>query len=138
MCIRDSYKDDGSETEAAGDLTQLSGAVFKLEKFNGDTWEVYNPDQPTFTMNSHEGDSSYTSGYLEPGQYRITEVTAPVYSYTDSSSTQKVITFSLLELSLIHILGMVLRGRPDRRQAKFNVERRLPHKSRGCRRRHAG
>lgn len=91
------YKYDGSETEAAGDLTQLSGAVFKLEKFNGDTWEVYNPDQPTFTMNSHEGDSSYTSGYLEPGQYRITEVTAPVYSYTDSSSTQKVITFSLLE-----------------------------------------
>lgn len=90
------YKYDGAEGKNG--LTQLAGAVFRLEKeVSDDVWVAYNPDNPTFTMTSHEGESYYTSGYLDPGSYRITEVTAPTYSYTDGNGVVRTITFALLK-----------------------------------------
>ena len=86
-------KYDGSaDVESKADLTLLTGAVFLLEKeVDEDTWEPVNPENPTFTMNS----SSYKSAYLEPGDYRITEQTAPKYSYIDSTGTLHTIEFSV-------------------------------------------
>ncbi len=89
------YKYDGAEGKYG--LTQLAGAVFRLEKEVGGKWVENNPANPTFTMTSHEGETYYTSGYLDPGSYRIIEVTAPTYSYTDGNGVVRTITFALLD-----------------------------------------
>ncbi len=79
-------------------MTELSGAVFRLEKKDAaGNWVPVNPANPTFTMVSHGGTTSYTSAYLDPGDYRITEVTAPTYSYTSGDGSQHIIHFSLLD-----------------------------------------
>jgi uncharacterized surface anchored protein/protocatechuate 3,4-dioxygenase beta subunit len=82
------FKYDGAEGKSG--LTPLSGAVFKLEKAVGNGWQASDPE--TFTMVG----TSYTSGYLDPGTYRITEVTAPTYKYTENN-VEKTIRFSLLD-----------------------------------------
>lgn len=92
------YKYDGDENRTQDGLTELSDAVFRLEKKNADgDWVPVNPNNPTFTMASHDGGSSYTSAYLDPGDYRITEVTAPTYSYTSGDGIKHTIHFSLLD-----------------------------------------
>lgn len=93
------YKYDGSDKADPTKLTQLAGAVFELEKYDETTktWSPVNPAETTFTMSSHsDGSTYYTSGYLDPGKYRITEIEAPTYTYTDGG-VSKTISFSLLD-----------------------------------------
>ena len=97
------YKYDGDESTNQSSLTQLDQAQFTIERKVSDApekWEyTVNNDrnQSIITVlddTNQPGNYHYESGYLEPGTYRITEITTPEYSY-DNGGTQQTITFAL-------------------------------------------
>ena len=85
-------KYDGSDSAASDDLTGLTGAVFELYRKDDDgNWVYYNEETPTFTVTDATG---YTSGYLEPGDYKLVEIQAPTHVVT-SGGHEYNISFDL-------------------------------------------
>ncbi len=97
------YKWDGDKDTNESSLTRLDQAQFTVERKVSDApekWEyTVNNDrnQSIITVlddTNQPGNYRYESGYLEPGTYRITEITTPEYSY-NNGGTQQTITFAL-------------------------------------------
>lgn len=86
-------KYDGSAASQKDGLTGLTGAVFELYRWDESqgAYVYNNPDEPTFTMTG----PSRTSGYLLPGRYKLVEIGAPAYVYTDSSGQEHTVRFEL-------------------------------------------
>ena len=86
-------KYDGNASEPEGNLTALSGAVFKLyQKAADGTWKLYeggSTQKDTFEVSQN----GYTSWYLPYGDYMIREdlqQSKPYYTYTENNISHTI------------------------------------------------